>query len=161
MYNTVCVCFVFSSCIFNEKDLYNMREINECLISRNAYSRTLNNIIYRAHARGQTGTSSRTHNRIGFNFTTVASRFCLVEPQSSREKGAERGGKKRAWYVSLRRFFRVVASTQIDFPLSTSTCDPVPMTAAISKSHDGFFFLYVLFFLYLLLLNSRTQSKHF
>lgn len=42
-------------------------------------------------------------------------------------------------YVSLRRFFRVVAPAPIDFPLSTSTRDPVPMTARISKLYTDLF----------------------
>lgn len=78
LYNIVCVSYF--SRAFNEKDFYNIREIRKTnAYYRKIYSRTSNNIIYRACARGQTATSSRTHNRIDFNFRTVASRSCLME----------------------------------------------------------------------------------
>lgn len=63
---------------------------------------------------------------------------------------------RRPCYVSLRRFFRVVAPAQIDFLLSTSTRDPIPMTARsrTTRSRDDFSFLCCYF--PRLFLDSRT-----
>lgn len=83
--------------------------------------------------------------------------------KAPEKKGAGRGGKERVRYVSLRRFFRVVASTQIDFPLSISTRDPVSMTATFSKSHDSFFLsfcMFCFFSIFFLALAPTTKYKY-
>lgn len=83
---------------------------------------------------------NRTYNPISFNFTTVA----LV--LSGTIKSWRRGARRTARSVRFTcRFFRVVVSARIDFPLSTSTCDLVSMTARsrTTKSHDDFFLLFI------------------
>lgn len=86
-----------------------------------AYSRTLNNIIYRAYAREQTATSSRTHNRLQFHNCGGLASWSLVKLQRKRC----REGWKEASMVRFASSFlsRRCTSTQIDFPLSTSTRD--------------------------------------